>query len=92
MLIGMRVIVHPHARVHGLSAEQIRQAYETGCNGARVRGRDRGSEPQRWATIGFDGAGRRIELVFVMLDDGSVLVIHANLLTRGFLDEIRRAR
>ena len=46
MLIGMRVIVHPHARVHGLSAEQIRQAYETGCNGARIRGRDRGSEPQ----------------------------------------------
>ena len=92
MLVCMRIIVHPHARVHGLSAEQIRQAYETGSNGARIRSRDRDSEPQRWATIGFDAQGHRIELVFVMLDDGAALIIHANLLTKGFLNEIRRAR
>ncbi|MUT75246.1 toxin-antitoxin system toxin subunit [Cutibacterium acnes] len=39
----------------------------------------------RWATIGFDGAGWVIEVVFVRGADGSVLVIHADWLTKGFL-------
>ncbi|GAE70643.1 hypothetical protein JCM18909_4005 [Cutibacterium acnes JCM 18909] len=52
---------------------------------ARVRRGDEDVEPVRWATIGFDGAGRVIEVVFVRGADGSVLVIHANWLTKGFL-------
>lgn len=92
MLDGVRIVIHPHALVHGLSAEQIRSAYETGSGGAVIRYRDREAEPPRWATIGFDAEGRSIELVFVRLDDFTPLVIHANYLTKGFRDEVRRSR
>lgn len=92
ILGGVRIVIHPHARTHGLSAEQIRSAFETGSNGAVIRYRDRDREPPRWATIGFDAEGRSIELVFVRLDDHTPLIIHANLLTKGFRDEIRRSR
>ena len=50
-----------------------------------MRWGDEDVEPVRWATIGFDGAGRVIEVVFVRGADGSVLVIHADWLTKGFL-------
>lgn len=50
-----------------------------------MRRGDEDVEPVRWATIGFDDAGRAIEVVFVRGADGSVLVIHANWLTKGFL-------
>lgn len=87
----MRIIVHPHALSHGLTVEQIRQAYESGEGGATIRDRDDDTEPQRWATIGFDEQGRAIELVFVVLMGGDVLVFHANYLTKGFLAEMRKA-
>ncbi|PJM75958.1 toxin-antitoxin system toxin subunit [Bifidobacterium simiarum] len=57
-----------------------------------MRYRDRDTEPPRWATIGFDAEGRGIELVFVRLDDYTPLIIHANYLTKGFRDEVRRSR
>ncbi|RFT42913.1 toxin-antitoxin system toxin subunit [Bifidobacteriaceae bacterium N170] len=50
------------------------------------------AEPPRWATIGFDGDGNEIELVFVTLENNAILIIHANRLTKGFLQEIRDAR
>ncbi len=87
----MRIIVHPHALRHGLTEKQICQAYETGMLGSVIRDRDADTEPQRWATIGFDEEGRGIELVFVMTNTGDALVIHANYLTKGFISEIRKA-
>ncbi|WP_130866922.1 toxin-antitoxin system toxin subunit [Acidipropionibacterium timonense] len=45
----------------------------------------------RWATIGFEDAGRPVELVFVR-GVGEVLVVHANWLTKGFLAQMRRVR
>jgi len=88
----MRVIIHPHARDHGLRDEQIVSAYETGYSSALVSHRDKDSEPVRWATIGFDAEAREIELVFVSLAGQAVLVIHANYATTAFKNEIRRAR
>lgn len=88
----MRIIIHPHARTHGLANKQIIEAYETGSNGAIIRYRDRTAEPPRWATIGFDSDGHEIELVFVKLEGNAILIIHANRLTKGFLQEIRNAR
>ena len=87
----MRIVIHPHAQEHGLSEEQIRSAYETGMGGAVIRSRDEDSEPQRWATIGFDAQARGIELVFVRLEGDAVLVFHANYATKQFMNEIRRA-
>jgi hypothetical protein len=86
----MRIIVHGHARDHGLRDEQIVSAYETGQNGAVIRDRDQESDPQRWATIGFDQDAHEIELVFVRLSGQAVLVFHANYATSTFKNEIRR--
>ena len=88
----VRIIIHPNALKHGLAENQILEAFETGSGGAVIRYRDRDSEPLRWATIGFDRAGRCIELVFVRLDDGTPLIFHANDMTKGFLNEVRRNR
>lgn len=92
MLFNVRLVVHPNALKHGSSVEQVRQAYETGSGGARIRRGDEDVEPARWATIGFDSSGRPIEMVFVRGTGRSVLVIHANWLTKGFLAQMRRSR
>jgi len=88
----MRIVIHGHARDHGLHDEQIVSAYVTGCSSAVVRHRDKDSEPVRWATIGFDAETRQIELVFVVLTAGTVLIFHANYATTAFKNEITRAR
>ncbi|PWG66199.1 toxin-antitoxin system toxin subunit [Bifidobacterium callitrichidarum] len=56
-----------------------------------MRWRDRTTEPQRWAVIGFDQQRRPIELVYVKTADPEPLVIHANYLTKGFFTERSRA-
>lgn len=88
----MRVVVHGHALTHGLSDEQIISACNTGYRGAVIRRRDRDTEPQRWACIGFDAEGRAIQIVFVWLDDQSALVFHASYLTKHFVTELREGR
>ena len=88
----MRILVHPHALTHGLSERQLRDAYQSGLSGAVIRDRDRPSEPQRWATIGFDAQAHEIELVFVRLEDGTPLIIHASRATARFKTEIRKGQ
>lgn len=88
----MRISIHPHALKHGLTESQVRTAFATGAAEARIRRRDTGADPPRWGTIGFDDQARPIELVAVNVMGGDVLIIHANYLTRGFADEMRKAR
>jgi len=88
----MRIVVHGHARDHGLIDEQIVAAYETGYSAAVIRSRDANNEPERWAIIGFDAQAREIELVFVVLAGQTILIFHANYATTAFKNEIRRAR
>jgi hypothetical protein len=88
----MRIVIHPHARIHGIDDEQILTAYETGSGGRRMRRRDAGADPPRWALIGFDENARQIELAVVRGTGDSVIIIHADYLTRGFFNEIERSR
>lgn len=88
----MRIEINSHAFKHGLTREQILAAFETCFAESRVRARDKEAYPPRAALVGFDPAGRPVELVAVYLANDSVLIIHANWLTKGFLEEIREAR
>ena len=88
----MRIVIHKHAFKHGLTEEQIMAAYESGGDAAFVRRRDEGADPPRWAVIGFDHQARQIELLVVKALDGCAVIIHANWLTKGFLNEVRRSR
>lgn len=92
MIGAMRIIIHRHAFKHGLTEEQIMAAYESGGDAAFVRQRDKDADPPRWAVIGFDHQARQIELLVVKAMDGCAVIIHANWLTKGFLDEVRRSR
>ena len=38
----MRIVIHPKARIHGLSDGQIPAAYQIGSNGRRIREMMRG--------------------------------------------------
>lgn len=46
-------------------------------------------DPRRWLMIGLDPAGRALELVLLIFDDGSTLVIHAMKARRQYLDAFR---
>ncbi|MEC4293893.1 hypothetical protein [Adlercreutzia shanghongiae] len=61
--------VHQHSRKHGLDNEDIIYAW---YNFVRKRQRD----DDCWVAIGFDRAGHEIELVGILLADGSTLIIH----------------
>lgn len=82
----MDIEVHPHALVHGLSKEDVRYAWEHYAIGAvRV-------PLEREVRIGFDQHAREIEMVGVLLGNGSWLVIHAMTPpTRRMRTEIRDA-
>lgn len=85
----MRIEIHSHALVHGITADQIRTAFTHGAIEKRIRHRDRKADPPRWGVIGFDNQARALELVAVELFSGDVLIIHANYLTPGFSQEMR---
>lgn len=85
----MRIEIHGHALIHGVTAEQIRAAFTQGAIEKRIRHRDRKADPPRWGVIGFDNQARALELVAVELLSGDVLIIHANYLTPGFAQEMR---
>lgn len=90
--IQLNIEIHPHAlQTHHLTREQIESAFDTRLGPAKIRWRDRTTDPQRWAVIGFDQQRRPIELVYVKTADPKPLVIHANYLTKGFFTEWSRA-
>ncbi len=64
--------VHRSARKHGLSDDDITQA-----SGHYLMAYPIDDEPARELRLGFDTAGRLLEIVVLLLDDGSELVIHA---------------
>lgn len=84
----MRIRIHSNALKHGLTHEQIMRAYETGNHARFGRKRDEKSDPPRWAMIGYDNQARAIEIVFVVENHHSVLIFHANYLTKGFRKEL----
>ncbi|MFT4296156.1 MAG: hypothetical protein QM582_12175 [Micropruina sp.] len=45
-------------------------------------------DPRRWLMVGTDRAGRLLELVALVFDDGYELVIHAMKARSKYLDEI----
>jgi hypothetical protein len=45
-------------------------------------------DPRRWLMIGTDPAGRLLELVSLIYDDGYELVIHAMKARAQYLDEL----
>ena len=44
-------------------------------------------DPRRWLLIGMDSAGRPLELVMLVYDDGYELIIHAMKARSQYLDE-----
>ena len=45
-------------------------------------------DPRRWLLIGMDPAGRLLELVMLVYDDGYELIIHAMKARPQYLDEL----
>jgi hypothetical protein len=67
------VDVHPSALKHGIAESDIRTAV---LSPAYVADLDNDS-PARQFRLGFDQAGRVLELVVLTFDSGNQLVIHA---------------
>jgi hypothetical protein len=66
------VEIHRSARRHGLSDDNINQAASQYLIAYPLD-----DEPARELRLGFDTAGRLVETVVLLLDDGTELVIHA---------------
>ena len=81
---------------HGLSEAEIREAFFNPAVASVIRERDIGTEPQRFAMIGSfttpSGVVREAEIVYVLLWNGDIIIFHANYLTKGFVQEIEKAR
>lgn len=71
--MGPRVIVAPSAREHGISDEDAKTAAQAALAGGPLDDEN----PQRELRIGFDTAGRLLEIVVLLWDDGEVEIIHA---------------
>lgn len=76
------VEVHRSARKHGVDDEDIRQAGGHFVVAYRIDD----VEPLRELRLGFDTAGRLLEVVVLVLDDGRELAIHAMRARPQYLD------
>ena len=88
----MKVVIHERAHKHHLSDEEIMYAFSTRFIATAGRKRDADHYPPRFAGIGVDNNGREIELVWVQLADGSILIFHANWATKQFKRELEEAK
>ncbi|MDR1189527.1 MAG: hypothetical protein LBK95_19095 [Bifidobacteriaceae bacterium] len=79
--------VHPHALKHGLAPEDIGAAFSSGQDAAMLVDED----PPRWLMVGFDTAGRTVELVVIEQASGGYLVIHAMKARKTSIRQLRRA-
>ncbi|MDC4232233.1 BrnT family toxin [Actinomyces sp. B33] len=67
------MIVSPSARKHGISDEDAIEAARSVLAGGPLDDDD----PQRELRIGLDTAGRLLEVVVLLWDDGEIEIIHA---------------
>ncbi|MDY4263128.1 MAG: hypothetical protein SOX57_07340 [Schaalia hyovaginalis] len=67
------MIVAPSALKHGISAEDAMAAAKAVLAGGPLDDEN----PQRELRIGLDNAGRLLEVVVLLWDDGEVEIIHA---------------
>ena len=65
----MDIVIHPSALKHGIPAQQLLETWQN-----FVAKRPRGDDC--WVAIGFDAMGHEIELVGLVLADGTILLIH----------------
>ncbi len=78
----MSISIHPSALKHGIPEEDILYA----ANWALwIEPLDE-DNPQRELRLGFDTAGRMLELVVLVFDSGNELVIHAMKARSQYLD------
>lgn len=70
----LMVRVHPHARKHGLSDEEVAYAWEEAIRSRQRNGTD---DPPLWIAIGVLPDGRLAELVGFLDEDGVWCVFHA---------------
>ena len=70
--------IHPSARKHysrdRLTDDRLRDAAEAPVYRQPLDDED---DPRRWLLLGFDSAGRLLELVILQFDSGDELIIHA---------------
>ena len=66
------VEIHDAARKHGVADEDIVHAIDNA-----LATEDAGEDPDRWLLIGPDRAGNLLEVVVMILVEGSQVVIHA---------------
>lgn len=71
--MGTCVIVSPSARKHGISDEDAIAAAKSVLAGGPLDDED----PRRELRIGLDSAGRLLEIVVLLWDDGEEEIIHA---------------
>ncbi len=76
------VEIHRSARKHLVSDDDIREAGEHPLVGYNIAD----DRPERELRLGFDTAGRLLEIVVLILDDGTELAIHAMKARPQYLD------
>lgn len=74
---------HKHFRRDRLTEAGVLHAAENAVYRAPLDDED---DPRRWLLLGFDDAGRALELVVLIFDSGNELIIHAMKARRQYLD------
>ncbi len=81
--------IHRSARKHyvrdRLDDKDLQHAFDHALNSRPLDDED---DPRRWLVLGVDEAGRVLELVVLVFDDGYELVIHAMKARQQFIHEM----
>jgi uncharacterized DUF497 family protein len=72
MLFYQRIAIHPAALKHGFSEGDILTALANMIDNYALTG-----EPDKEMAIGWAGKGQLLEIIYLVLDNNSIMVIHA---------------
>ena len=64
--------IHSSARRHGIADEDMRHAVD---NAMAIE--DLGEDPDRWLVVGPDRAANLLEVIVLITEEGTELIIHA---------------
>jgi uncharacterized DUF497 family protein len=72
MLSYRQIIIHPAALKHGFSENDILTAFTNMIDNYALL-----EESDKEIVIGWTGSGQLLEIIYLILDDNNIMVIHA---------------
>jgi hypothetical protein len=83
--VGQQIVINPAAFKHGATEADIYRVIETKIYEGQLLAYE-----NKYAIVGFDTAGNAMEIMYNIIDNGSINVFHAMKARKGIINQLAR--